>query len=763
MWYRSPSQRARRFRSTARLHSFHGTRLAGVPLQSKQRTKCLSNNNFTSTLSAKLEDVGRAPHFPKHASPQSTPSNVQAQRLQPSPTLAAECVSHRYPKSFPVTETSPDLEIPSLLKQGSPGEAAQLALRMLSKRIPISPETLDNVVRRLLDPEELSCPVVGPANSTALAIRLLQYAQRVNSARKKETYQVVIEKCVANGALREATSLLVGLTQEWDLNRLKQDQFSPQPSMNMLRPIVESLQDELSKSIRNSQASDNWTEVREALAKLVGLANSRLLPSSRVSSFVKACHTARRYLQVMQSRSDGITVSITSRDERVDAQIHGYLQMFIRDLCPSKTGLQPPHLDLNTCNALLHYALRFCHSQNLAGTVLRYMFEVRAPAFPTEQSTYNILLRSSSLLRENDFAELVMRVWNGQSKKENLHVAIQKEEVWNGKRRSHKPPPQQSDHRERRMDNESFLPPPPITPNSWVSSPERARSHGTSLVACITHSTSIGRPEEVVRFIYQLFPGIDFSRLAPRSSTSLERSVPHDYFTSVQAASRLGPYVISAILNAAAKTGKIGLVERLWHLVNQAEVASWDDSPGNSFPSWRLSIHSFTSVLRAYASEKRRGSPSSSFSSVERRARGWGGDLKGMPTPQLAEIMAERVYSSREYCGPRKLHTPAGVKLVEMPDKLSDPVPDKRFFLAALDAFDEPSSNPGRSPRNPLGNRRAREYLRWSRKIFLKQGYSRQRPTALMGRVLLDMRRCNQEIPARYLPLVMNHTAQVSY
>jgi len=747
MWYRTPSQKARRFTTTSRIPALQGTRLAaGFALQAKH-----VQDSIPSTINkpASRRGVGeseRACQSPTYASPQVTLSNAYAPKLQPPP-LAVHGSSAGDSIQCQPDDSSPDSAVLSLLTQGSPGEGAQLALTILSKGGRLRHETLHKTVSCLLDPEKLGCQVVGPANRTTLAIRLLSCARGANFSPRKETYQAVIEKCISNGDVLEATTLFAALARSWqayqeELNQPRSQRAGgkehttyPRPSYTMLRPIIDSIQDGLERVTQTSGASERWRKLREALAVLVDLANKQLLPFSRLSSFIKACHGFRQHLRTVRARNVLIGNYTSSRDDHVDSMIHDCLTRFIQRLVPSELETQLLDLHLNTCNALLYYALRFCRSQELASTVLEYMFEYRTPVLQLELSTYNVLLRSSTLLKHNSFAKLVMETWNGQAGKADLRkiAAALRTET-------------------NRKDKGPLVAPPSVDPAMWQSSENDIRSCATSLVTYITHWTSVGKPEEIVKFIYQLFPGIDFSQLISRHSATLDRSISHEYFTSVRRAAHLGPHVVSAILNSAAKTGKIGLVEKLWHLALQAEIASWDCSLSDNYSPWRLSIHSFTSVLQLYASEKRRGSSISSFHSFHRRAKGWGGELEGLPCIQAAQIMAERIYSSREYRGPRELHAPDGIRLVNMPNSLSDPTPDTQFFISALDVFEDPYSAVKGLPKKLGGNRRARNYLNLSLKSFLKQGYTRLRPGTLVRRVLSDMRRYKQDIPVRYLP-----------
>ncbi|OBZ71980.1 hypothetical protein A0H81_08098 [Grifola frondosa] len=149
-------------------------------------------------------------------------------------------------------------------------------------------------------------------------------------------------------------------------------------------------------------------------------------------------------------------------------------------------------------------------------------------------------------------------------------------------------------------------------PNAGELLPGSVTADAFTLSSYIISLTSTGRPAVVADVLFHILPELyiidhpswgsiteelQLSLRRPPRRQCLQRAVAH------------GPYVFSALLNALSKAGNTGLAERVWILAKQAERASWipDFAPGVA--PWCLTVHAYTSMLQCYAAEARKSIP----------------------------------------------------------------------------------------------------------------------------------------------------------
>ncbi|KAG9317084.1 hypothetical protein JVU11DRAFT_1271 [Chiua virens] len=174
------------------------------------------------------------------------------------------------------------------------------------------------------------------------------------------------------------------------------------PSKRLLKAITQKCEDELSDD------SGDREEALQALAYLAGLIESRSLPFSDFSQLLRALYSCPKL-------PDKVMVVEGDCERSVNA--HRYFHRVIFDLLhdlptrkakdpPGKYQSKPIHamplLSRETYNTLLHYALRHRFSVSLARDVLCHMEHVRRPNLKPDITTYNIIIRSGTLLRRND-------------------------------------------------------------------------------------------------------------------------------------------------------------------------------------------------------------------------------------------------------------------------------------------------------------------------------------------------------------------------
>jgi len=639
--------------------------------------------------------------------------------------------------------SGPDSIIMSLLSRDLVAEAVQLAIAAFSSKIKLQTRTIRNLILRILQRKKTISQVDNSMDRWGFVLRLLRFARKSGKNEDDSILPSIIEQLVSDGDIIEATFLFEtsvrGMSYHGrdslssrDASRKKSLQEEPSyPTFKLLLPILTSLHRELSSLHLRPQSPEKWMETRKVLIRLLDLFGQRTLPVSRLSLFVKTLHAYRQRIRTMQKNGLSIIDDIS-----IDQKAHDFLTGLIRDLEYFQGRPQHHSLDLNTLNSLLHYSLRFCRSQDLASIILRFMFEVRAPPMIPHAATCNILLRSSSLLRDNRLARKIMEAW-ASDKRENkfadLADAVKMESC--------------------KVDKGAFTTPPIIESESWPLVPHEARTYTTSLVAYITHWTSVGKSGEVVKFIHKLFPCLDTQSYTLDQNILLKK---RQFISSVQYAARLGPHVVSAILNSVVKTGKIGLLEKIWHLVTQAEVASWDPTFVDQCTPWRLSIHSYTSVLKAYSQEKQRAIRKGTFLTTP--PKGWALALKSPSISVAAHTMGSKAYSHRESSGSRLLYTLDEVKLVEKPGELADPEPDEHFFHAALDLFGLKSKQKGLHLKPSHRRLRSEKRSRLSLKLFLKGGYLRRDENVFLRKVLWDMQKHGYTVPTHYIQFFINRT-----
>jgi hypothetical protein len=390
-------------------------------------------------------------------------------------------------------------------------------------------------------------------------------------------------------------------------------------------------------------------------------------------------------------------------------QIHDILLRFITRQAYQDSS----HLDLHTRNSMLHYALRYRSSWPLATRILNAMFaDPTGP--PPQPSTYNIVIRSATLSRDNQLAKAVLQkltLDQDDASQSLLSVCGLPED-----------PAVDSFLRERGI----RLP------------TETVQANVLSLMALVSFLVSSGQPERTLPMIETIFPSL---RKLPQGQPSFE--------DECRGAS-MGPELYSVLLNALVRCGKTQLGLRFWKFAAYTEAISWRLATRSECAPWVLPIHAYTSALLLHTHNASRAlSTETTKQDHQDTAQTHAEAAKSYHSWNTSIVEGFRIYSVLMQGHLRTTAvTPEGTLDLEPPGNLRHPKPDARFFNAALDLFGR-GPGTGYRPLTPTSTFwRMRTFL--ATKSFVMQGQLVQPSTSELLTVLRDMSRLGFPIPWRY-------------
>ncbi|KAG8218272.1 hypothetical protein J3R82DRAFT_3883 [Butyriboletus roseoflavus] len=216
------------------------------------------------------------------------------------------------------------------------------------------------------------------------------------------------------------------------------------------------------------------------------------------------------------------------------------------------------------------------------------MEHVRRPNLKPDTTTYNIIVRSGTLLRRNDMVSFAV----AELRKLKCRRALL------------------TDTLSLALAANRFL-------SSWQYPPQPSNVPADmyTLTSYITHLTSTGNPHVVASILFRVLPElaiVDHPAWGDNPPSAHERAMMARRARQerLYRAVSLGPHFFTSVLNALCKAGKTGLAERVWLLAKQAEKISWL-KVGNEgleiIEGWCLPIHAYTIMLQVYAAEARKG------------------------------------------------------------------------------------------------------------------------------------------------------------
>jgi hypothetical protein len=544
-----------------------------------------------------------------------------------SSRLAAHCLLH------------------SLMRAGETKMAAKLTERMMADGEVLHPLSFDTLLCRLnfassespqtaddrlrsftpprkvhLGPRILELQNVIPMNPfTRIAVRLLNRAREHRWQRTTSMYESVFRACLIQGEILVASLLLALLLKDYQLRHAcsrvateaervgaqdtmayVQSQIPEAPSRGLKllpnhssRILYHRVTKCFSKNLVTlekhcTQVEDPlFSEASQGLAILASELDARRIPYANLARLIKVMYS---YPQCQHT----VWITLPS-GERQLRNAYRYFNKVLHDLLRSfpDQGLldlntsRLPSLNVESYNALLHYALRCRHSLTLANRVLHHMTELRKPPLAPRTSTYNILLRSSTLMRRNDIAESVLRIMPWQMPADKPEVVDRFSIQERSSRIESSPTGSRlgglhSFHKllkdTRRCELNIPKPKKPLEPDKIL------------LTSYMAHLVATGRPDRVAILITRIIPEFE---LPPEEHLAR-------WQTSVARGVTLGPHFFAGALNALRKAGRWRLAERVWALACDAESKTLES--GVTAP-WCLSVHAYTAMLQLYADE----------------------------------------------------------------------------------------------------------------------------------------------------------------
>ncbi|KAI0052631.1 hypothetical protein FA95DRAFT_1532489 [Auriscalpium vulgare] len=603
---------------------------------------------------------------------------------------------------------------------------------------------------------------------TRLAVRLLLSARDHRWQRTRGMYDTVIQACLVQGEILVASLLLFILIKDYQLRRtcahlssrtdakeISQrnqdvDLHAPNRGYYLLpRRLPFAVFSEIIKFIGKHTDDVNdplFVSSSQGLANIASSLDSGQLPFQSLGLLIKVLYSYPR------SRT---RVLVVQGDDKRFLHAYGYFHAVLHRLTsnlPStyhntRTEIVQGPLDIEAYHSLLHYSLTQKHAPDLAQSILTHMTSVRNPPVQPDVVTYNILLRASRLLRRNDMSEQILQTLRQNMPVTSVGASIPTVEHPDSS--LPRDPSRNSPH--LMINNTGFI--------------HRLTGDSTLLVAYIAHLTSTGRGGAVADVLFKIIPELslvdhpEWDNVLPKHRAHYKRIAQSH---SIARAARLGPHFFAAVINALGKVGKTGLAERVWYLAQSAEAKSWKTSS-----PWSLSIHAYTTMLQIYAREARKGlryrypkyrQPEATSDQIDREKKvnavGWAlyvlSKHERSRTPDrrrnvLGRTLGARLYRSMRLGG-RAVYNSLLLKQGDaLPKSVHPPIPDARFFNAALSLF---TRRTGIWAPRPLALRsRWRARLRRAHKRYLREGFTSPHWSPALEEIALDMQAAGFALP----------------
>ena len=612
---------------------------------------------------------------------------------------------------------------------------------------------------------------------TRFAVRLLSNAREHRWQRTTGMYECVIRACLLQGEILVASLLLALLLKDYQLKQACSRVAAEAEKVeapDTMAYIQSKLPDAPSRGFRLLPARSSrflyqsvtdflethcvhvddplFPEASQALATLASALDTRTIPYTNLAKLIKVLYS---YPQCKHN----VWVTGPSGEQSLNAYRYFHEVLFnLLSSLPDRRScdVDTPALNLQSYNALLNYAMRFRHSVSLADRVLRHMTELRKPPLAPNMSTYNTLLRGSTLLRRNELAESILRMMRRRMSGSQVDMFIPHFPFTTPKEMNQRIGPSRTDvplephHRrfcgllKEIREYELVIPKPKglLEPDNILLTTYKA------------HLIATGRPDAAAALILRVIPELEsLQRRLPRAELSARWSA------CIAGSVTLGPYFFAVALNALHKAGRKRLAERVWALARAAEAKSLE--PGSMTP-WCLSIHAYTAMLQLYADETRGwGSPGQSYGPSRKIT---GTKLAGRPSrpkdprrAQLALHKGMQVYRLLPRAAEKVRE--AGVR--GRNSDLEPPTADARFYNAALGLV---SRRPGVSQRR---SRRGSRW-RWNRLLgvaderFLRNGHKPHGWTPELEEILRGVKSAGYAIPLGFRLRLVGRDVQVT-
>ncbi|THH01743.1 hypothetical protein EW026_g1010 [Hermanssonia centrifuga] len=518
-------------------------------------------------------------------------------------------------------------------------------------------------------------------------------------------------------------------------NREPVEGLTPYPSAELLGKITRSIEDAMSQDPQSPDDEAYLQEALQALGNLVLLVEEGHIHFGKLSPLFKTLYNCPKTQHRIWKRKDGIPTQVKA---------YRYFHGFLGNLMGSfKDGMSPniPPLDTRSYNSLLHYALRHRLSPAHASDILEHMCVRRKPPLKPPIETYNILIRSGTLLRRLDISDMALDVLRRENSSQHHGIMVIPSPREKAK-------PTTAIHAGRIPGNRQFTKALDRLRKQGFNLPDTVQHPGTlittdayTLSSYIMYLASTGDLHLVDTLLFRVLPElhvIDHPSWGNLPEEQRPAQARLNHRRCVERAVDLGPHFFAIVLNALAKAGKTGLAERIWMLGMQAQRASWVLSQVSGTNPWCLSIHAYTSMLECYANEARKGVARSDVGDLDSNwrpqrpnahVRGWArsayrrGQLKGVSRHQAGERLGMQLFRSMFSGGEAVMEALQGLESdVKEAEELGLelPIPDARFYNAALRLF---GYQPGMKARSIRPTRaHCRRFLIWADDSYFRHG-----------------------------------------
>ncbi|KAI0723562.1 hypothetical protein C8Q76DRAFT_399704 [Earliella scabrosa] len=603
---------------------------------------CIREGEFGDALyvvNSACHSVLRGPLQPEEDAQRPTP------QLQPiafgrpvSPRLAAHAFLH------------------GLVRRGHVQKAQTYARLMIEVGIPIRRKTLENVISTVRAPRSL--PRFGPfarviprkrvqytesvlqlhTGSVAdacsrAAVELLQTARTFGQQRTERMYRVLVSTLLMQGEIIVASLLFVILVKDWELRKLQesgaaqetqQDEISyahlgvfrpppnallnaPYPDPKVMSDILDNIEAMFAR-VSDGQPDARLPAYLQSLALFAMLLDTGQMHTHRVASVISALyHCPKTSVEVWIIR-DGQPVQINAY-----AYFHDVLKRLVHTLGEQRPKHPPPPLARRAYNALLNYSLRHRFSPNMASKVLHHMCVKREPPIPPDTVTYNILLRSGTLLRRMHISEVVLAALRTGS--QEVKVDSRAFDDLKVRQEPSSPVEPGQDLADATTANDTEDPPPsnlpaalaqleaePLVLPEVVASPTaKIKVNSATLTSFVNHLVATGRPHNITSMLFNILPELLIIDHPATNGLVVPRKPKVSRQQALKRAAKHGPHVYAALINAMSKAGEVGLAERIFILAQQAERASQIPGFVEDVPPWRLTVHAYTALMQCYA------------------------------------------------------------------------------------------------------------------------------------------------------------------
>lgn len=535
---------------------------------------------------------------------------------------------------------------------------------MMRAGIPIRARTLESVVSSLVSGSP-SLPKFGPFarviprqpamygpsvmqlrssrvsdKCTRAAITLLQEARIFGQQRTERMYKVLFGTLLMQGEIIVASLLFVLLLKDFEVrkrevidnedpggpNYITHDNLrislpsraalvnTPFPNPKFMGKILDTID-----ANSDPNVGSRTSQSLQSLALFAMLLDTGQIGHPRVCSLIASLYRCPRSTANVWILQDG-------RPRRVNAYtyFHEVLKRLIDSLAAPNLRRPTPRLTRRAYNSLLSYALRHRLSPEMASAVLHHMCVARESPIRPDIVTYNILLRSGTLLQKIAISEATLQALRKGAKAGTLQTMFRELEARVAKSLDTARAVESQDAAEPSAPDDEEAPRSsnaPLAPSKatgltgtlqrlkaeTLTLPDRVRNPESKMKAdmytlstFVTHLTSTGQPQAVAEMLFKILPELAIVR-HPAKGTALEERIPLVNRTkALKRAVAHGPYVYASLISALTKAGEIGLAESVLILAQRAERAS-HIGLAPDVPPWRLTVHAYTAMMQGYA------------------------------------------------------------------------------------------------------------------------------------------------------------------